>query len=82
MLIPWWLAALLAALLSNYALHKANADEPVKNAECKVACQYMGYDSGSFKAEECLCVDEKDYKSTVERKIIVLNSKRKAKESN
>lgn len=46
----------------------------MKNAQCQVACNYLGYDSGMYISvrDVCACLDEKDFNATVNRKRLVL----------
>lgn len=47
----------------------------IKMAQCQIACRYTGYDNGSFREDKCLCIDERDYDSMVQRKIFLVPKK-------
>lgn len=53
----------------------------VKNAKCDVACKYMGYDSGYYQTENCLCYDTKEFEWSTTRKKTPIPRKRKKEES-
>ena len=64
-----WIALLLMALTL----------EQLRSAECRVACGYIGYDSGAFWKTYCYCVDFKDYSELTNRKRIILPKKSKGR---
>jgi hypothetical protein len=47
----------------------------MKSAECRVACEYSGYDSGYYADNKCGCVDFRDYEDATHRKRIILPHK-------
>lgn len=53
------------------------AAEQVRTAECRVACGYLGYDSGGYWKNQCYCVDFKDYSDITNRHPIYLPKKSK-----
>lgn len=48
------------------------ASTDVRNAECRVACRYIGYQTGSYSHNLCYCMDAFDYEKTVGYKKTVL----------
>lgn len=42
--------------------------DQMRAAECGVACKYLGYDNGTYKSDDCYCVDIKPYVSVVDEK--------------
>jgi hypothetical protein len=54
----------------------------VKTAECRVACEYSGYDTGYYVKDLCGCVDFKDYENATHEKRIILPHRHEIKKPN
>lgn len=40
----------------------------IRSAQCIVACNYEGYDTGFYRAQKCCCVDEFEFEDLVSKK--------------
>lgn len=47
----------------------------LRSAECRVACQYLGYSTGRYESAHCLCIDEKDYREITNKQITIIPHK-------
>ena len=47
----------------------------VPDAQCLTGCLWAGYDSGSYSAGKCLCVEIKDFETITRTKHIRLPSR-------
>lgn len=51
------------------------AASEIRTAECRTACGWAGYDSGAYKSNKCLCIDEKNYVEMANKKRIIIKGK-------
>lgn len=60
-----------------FILLSALAGNETKNAECRVACGYIGYQTGGYTNNMCYCADYFEYEKTVGYKKTVLPTRTK-----
>ena len=47
----------------------------LQNARCDSSCKHWGYDFGRFESKQCLCIDEREYDRTFEKRIVLPRKK-------
>jgi hypothetical protein len=60
----WFLGLLVLVYpLSTQAAPSAAplAKTVIQSSECRVACRWAGYDTGTYQEESCWCADRKSY---------------------
>ncbi len=55
-----------------FILLSAIANNDIKQAECRVACGYIGYQTGGYTNNKCYCADYFDYEQLTGYKKTVL----------
>lgn len=54
--------------MKRWILAIACSAELIRMYQCEIACRFSGYDTGSYRDKNCLCVDKKPYTPFVQEK--------------